>query len=77
MWDVGAGRVKGGKFHSRVCDDLAGAAAALAMLDELAKDAKNAPPSPVAVLLTRAEEDGFIGAIAASRRPQLLRKTDR
>jgi endoglucanase len=77
MWDVGPGRVKGGKFYSRVCDDLAGAAAALAMLEELAKDAKNAPPSPVAVLLTRAEEEGFIGAIAASRRPQLLRKTDR
>lgn len=78
MWDVGAARVKGGKFHSRVCDDLAGAAAALAMLDELASaGAKNPPPSPVAVLLTRAEEEGFIGAIAASRRPQLLRKTDR
>jgi len=29
------------------------------------------------VLLTRAEEEGFIGAIAAATRPQLLRKTDR
>jgi endoglucanase len=74
MWDQGAGRVKGKKFYSRVCDDLAGAAAALTMLDRLAK---NPPKAPVAVLLTRAEEEGFIGAIAASIEPELLRKTDR
>lgn len=74
MWDVGPGRVRGRTFHSRVCDDLAGAAAALAMLDRLRR---NPPRSTVAVLLTRAEEEGFIGAIAASMRPQLLRKTDR
>jgi endoglucanase len=74
MWDQGAGRVKGRKFYSRVCDDLAGAAAALAMLDSLAK---KPPKASVAVLLTRAEEEGFIGAIAASIEPKLLRKTDR
>jgi endoglucanase len=74
MWDEGEGRTKGGKFHSRVCDDLAGAAAALAMLDQLAK---RPPRSTVAVLLTRAEEEGFIGAIAASIQPRLLRKSDR
>src|SRR5256885_3653102 len=44
------------------------------MLDRLArKPAK----STVAVLLTRAEEEGFIGAIAASKEPKLLRKSDR
>jgi endoglucanase len=74
MWDQGEGRVKGGKFYSRVCDDLAGAAAALTMLDELAK---RSPSAPIAVLLTRAEEEGFIGAIAASLEPKLLRKSDR
>ena len=74
MWDQGMGRIKGGKFYCRVCDDLAGAAAALAMLEELSK---RPPTATVAVLLTRAEEEGFIGAIAASRRPTLLRKTDR
>lgn len=74
MWDQGVGRVKGKRFYSRVCDDLAGAAAALAMLDELRR---SPPPSTVAVLLTRAEEEGFIGAIAASKRPELLRKSDR
>jgi endoglucanase len=74
MWDQGEGRVKGGKFYSRVCDDLAGAAGALTMLDQLVK---KPPKGAVAVLLTRAEEEGFIGAIAASIEPKLLRKTDR
>ncbi|MDB5357996.1 MAG: hypothetical protein JWN24_4449 [Phycisphaerales bacterium] len=74
MWDQGVGRIRGQKFLSRVCDDLAGAAAALAMLDELCR---KPPLVPVAVLLTRAEEVGFIGAIAASLKPTLLRKSDR
>ena len=74
MWDQGEGRIKGGKFLSCVCDDLAGAAAALAMLDQLAK---RPPEATVAVLLTRAEEEGFIGAIAAATDPKLLRRSDR
>ena len=75
MFDEGKGRVKGRRFYSRVCDDLAGAAAALAMLDDLHR---NPPASPVAVLLTRAEEEGFVGAIAAARKPRLLKRpTDR
>jgi putative aminopeptidase FrvX len=74
MWDQGESRVKGGKFYSRVCDDLAGAAGALTMLDQVYK---KPPQSSVAVLLTRAEEAGFIGAIAAVLKPQLLRKDDR
>ena len=73
MWDQGEGRVKGKKFYSRVCDDLAGAAAALTMMDQLAK---KPPEAAVAVLLTRAEEEGFIGAIAAATEPKLLRKSD-
>lgn len=74
MFDQGQGRIEGDRFLSRVCDDLAGAAAALAMLDELHR---RPPIAPVAVLLTRAEEEGFVGAIAASIRPELLRKSDR
>jgi endoglucanase len=74
VWDQGEGRAKGKRFYSRVCDDLAGAAAALAMIDLLAR---RPPKAPVAVLLTRAEEEGFIGAIAASLEPRLLRKSDR
>ena len=74
MFDQGAGRIKGGKFYSRVCDDLAGVAACLTMLDELSKRPAKAN---IGVLLTRAEEEAFIGAIAAVKYPKLLRKTDR
>lgn len=74
MFDQGEGRTRGGKFYSRACDDVAGCAAALTMLDELLRTPAHVP---VAVLLTRAEEEGFIGAIAAATRPKLLRKTDR
>ncbi len=74
MFDVGAGRIRGKRFQSRVCDDLAGAAAALAMIRALAK---RRPRVSVAVLLTRAEEEGFIGAIAVTQSPSLLRKDDR
>jgi putative aminopeptidase FrvX len=74
MFDQGAGIYKDGKFYSRVCDDLAGAAACLAMLDQLRR---RPPKSPVAVLLTRAEEEGFIGCIAACRDGSLLKKSDR
>lgn len=74
MFDQGEGRVRGKRFYSRVCDNLAGAAAALTMLDQLHR---RPPQANIAVLLTRGEEDGFIGAIAAATRPPLLRKTDR
>ena len=76
MFDQGVGRIAGKKFRSRACDDLAGLAAALAMLDEL-HAAKTPPPSPIAVLLTRAEEEGFIGCIATCENKTLLRDTDR
>ncbi len=83
MFDVGEGRfeispadARRMTFHSRVCDNLAGAAAALEMLDTLL-NSNTAPESPVAVLLTRGEEEGFVGAIAAVLKPMLLRDTDR
>ncbi|MBC8108789.1 MAG: M20/M25/M40 family metallo-hydrolase [Anaerolineae bacterium] len=75
MFDQGIGRFKGGRFLSRVCDDLAGAAAALTMLDQLHRKSSK-PRATVAVLLTRAEEDGFIGALAAAIEPKLLRRDD-
>jgi putative aminopeptidase FrvX len=74
MFEQGEGRVKGSKFYSRAIDDLGGLSACLAMLNQLTK---RPPKVPVAVLLTRAEEEGFIGAIAAVLHPQLLKKTDR
>jgi putative aminopeptidase FrvX len=74
MFDQGKGRYTGGKFYCRGCDDLGGAAACLAMLDKIHR---RPPRAPIAVLLTRAEEEGFIGCIAACEHPQLLRKSDR
>lgn len=74
MFDLGEARVRRKKFYSRCCDDLAGAAGALAMVDELLQRPAGVP---VAVLLTRAEEEGFIGAVAAAKHPVLLRKSDR
>lgn len=74
MWDVGGPKIKGQKFHCRVCDDLAGLAAGMAALEAAFKKDKN---TPAAVLVTRGEEEGFIGAIAAVRNRQLLKKSDR
>jgi endoglucanase len=64
---------KGGRFYSRAIDDLGGLAAALEMMDRLHR---TPPAATIAVLLTRAEEDGFIGAVAACLKPKLLRKSD-
>jgi len=74
MFDQGPGRVRGKKFYSRGIDDQGGVASALAMLDQLHA---RPPRVPVAMLLTRAEEEGFVGAVAAVVKPKLLRKTDR
>ena len=53
-----------GILHAPACDDLAAVAAALSMLDVLRP---RTGMSHVGVLLTRAEEVGFIGAIAACK----------
>ena len=79
MFDQGEGRYTGGilrakKFLCRACDDLAGVAACLVLMDRLNR---KTPKSPVAVLLTRAEEEGFIGCIAACEHETLLNKDDR
>lgn len=77
MFDQGLGRVKGKIFYSRAIDDLGGVAAALAMLDELSRSKSARPQGPVVALLTRAEEDGFGGAIAAALNRRMLGKSDR
>jgi putative aminopeptidase FrvX len=56
--------VDAGNIYTHACDDLAAVAAALATLDELRTHKK---ADHVGVLLTRAEEVGFIGAIAACK----------
>ncbi|MEM1183949.1 MAG: hypothetical protein AAGI53_03000 [Planctomycetota bacterium] len=60
--DGGAGETE--VFFTNACDDLAALVAALCALDELRLAGSSAD---VRVLLTRAEEIGFIGAIGASR----------
>lgn len=57
-----------GILHTPACDDLAALAAALAAMDDL-RDARalGRPVGDVRLLLTRAEEIGFVGAIAACR----------
>ncbi len=74
MFDQGPARIRGKKLFSRGCDDIAGVASALSMLDQIARTRTKAS---IAVLLTRAEEEGFIGAIASVLKPDLIRKDDR
>jgi len=63
-WRFKPPSIKGDLFHAPACDDLAGVAAAISALDKikLLKGLGN-----VGVLLTRAEEIGFVGAIAAAK----------
>ena len=63
VWDLPAPEVIDACFHTSACDDLAALAAALAAFDVL----REGPRHDVRLLLTRAEEVGFIGAIAAAK----------
>ncbi len=62
MWDLPAIEWVDGRIRSRACDDLAGAAAIVCAMNELAR--RDAPVK-VSALLTRGEEAGFVGALAA------------
>jgi endoglucanase len=64
MWDFPDPRIKKEIIHARGCDDLAGAAAILSAMTTLA--AKRVDTEAY-YLFTRAEEVGFVGAIAASK----------
>jgi endoglucanase len=66
-WRLPAAKVQGDRLKAPVCDDLAGVAAALHAFDRWRKTGrrKNNQPTPMRVLLTRCEEIGFIGAMAA------------
>lgn len=70
MWDFPPAVVKGDVLSARGCDDIVGVAAALCAA-ERARRRKNAPD--VTLLLTRAEEVGFVGATAAARDGSLPR----
>ncbi len=62
MWDLSAFRVQGRRLSGRAIDDLAGAAVALCVLDSLVRHQASVR---LGVLLTRAEEVGFVGMLAA------------
>ncbi len=64
MWRFRNTRQKKGRFRAPACDDLAGAAAALAALDNARGETSL---RHFGVLLTRAEEVGLIGAIHAAK----------
>jgi len=64
MWDFPDPVVRGSRIYARGCDDLAGVAAMLSAIDELSRAARSCDAY---FLFTRAEEVGFIGAIAACR----------
>ena len=65
MWGFSGFEVLDGHITGRVCDDLLGAAMALAALEELARS--GVPEVAVWGLFTRAEEIGFLGALEAIR----------
>jgi len=71
MWDFPDFTLRNGRVYARVCDDLAGAAAILCCIDALihGKSACDAY-----FLFTRAEEVGFVGAIAAARAVTIPKK---
>jgi len=71
MWDLPEPTVRGGRFHAPVCDDLAGAAAMLACMDEISR---RRVPGEVYFLFTRAEEVGFVGAMAACKLKTIPKK---
>ncbi len=65
-WDLPESRIEGGLLHAPACDDLSGVAAALAAAEVLLS-MREPLTQNVRLLFTRAEEIGFIGAIAACR----------
>jgi len=64
MWDLPAFRRRGRRVSARACDDVAGTAAVVCAVDRIAAAETEAN---VIGLLTRAEEAGFVGALAACR----------
>jgi hypothetical protein len=64
MWDLPAAQLAGRRLRARVCDDLLGAAAVLAVLDRAHAQRWE---RPIAGVLTRAEETGFVGCQALLR----------
>ena len=66
-WALPEPEIEGDTLRTNACDDLAALCAALEAFDELVREDAEPLPAPVRLLFTRAEEIGFLGAIAACR----------
>jgi endoglucanase len=66
-WKLPKATIREDRLHAPVCDDLVGVHAALHAFDRLRQDrgTQTRRPVDVRVLLTRCEEIGFVGALAA------------
>lgn len=71
MWDFPEPVIRGSRIFARGCDDIGGASAMLCAIDELSRHHK---PCEAYFLFTRAEEVGFVGAIAAARAGTIPKK---
>ena len=71
-WKLDPPVIKKGLLHAPACDDLAGVAAAISALDVI-KTMRGL--GHVGVLLTRAEEIGFVGAIAAAKHKSIQKSS--
>ncbi|MCK4873522.1 MAG: hypothetical protein KAS72_12420 [Phycisphaerales bacterium] len=66
-WRMGKQRITREVLHTPACDNLASVAAALCMLDVLRTVPSSKRMLDVRLLLTRAEEVGFVGTIGACK----------
>lgn len=68
VWELPDFLVRNGKIHGRACDDLVGVASILATLIDLKRSRARAH---VIGVIARAEEIGFLGAMAVADRSEL------
>jgi len=68
VWDLPAFGVRNGRIYGRACDDLIGVAAILAVMAELRRTRARVN---VIGAITRAEEVGFLGALALAAKRTL------
>ena len=72
VWELPDFAVRRGQIHARACDDLGGVAAILAVIIELKR--RRARVNVVGVI-SRAEEIGFLGALAVAEAKRLPRNS--
>lgn len=72
MWLLSPFHVEDGIIHSRVCDDLVGCAAIVALMIEMERVGIE---TTIYGIFTRAEEVGFVGAVELAKRWPLPKST--